>query len=204
MCYDNKYTLWYISIIEKSLKRNHTKKVNDGFENHHILPQSCGGDNSIYNLVALTPREHFIVHLCLIKMFKKEKYRGKMIYALMNMRASNGLQNRKNTSKIYEYFKLKWIELHSKRQSKYMSDPKNREKQSLMMFEKMSKKENRDRISKSLTGRKRPNVKSDIIKAKGDDRTERQKQAALKHSEFMKTRVPWNKGLTKETDSRVK
>jgi len=64
---NNKYTTWYFAIIGNANER----KVNNGYtENHHIIPKSLGGVNSKDNLVKLTGREHFIVHLLLIKMVK--------------------------------------------------------------------------------------------------------------------------------------
>jgi len=203
MCYNNKYTLWHISIIEKSLKRNHKKIVNDGFERHHILPQSCGGDNSKSNLVALTPREHFMVHLLLIKMFRKEEHQNKMIFALMNMRADNGLYSRNNTSRIYEYFKLKWQKLQSKRMKKYMSVPENRKNMSIKLKDYFKAQEPRDHLSKIFKGKKRPDYNKGSILLKGDDRTERQKQAALNHSKRMIKNVPWNKGLRATSPGKI-
>lgn len=42
-------------------------------ERHHIVPRSCGGDDTLDNLVALTIREHYIAHLLLYKMgFKNQ------------------------------------------------------------------------------------------------------------------------------------
>lgn len=62
---DNKYTKWYFNIIKNANKR----KINNGYtEKHHIIPKSLGGVNSKNNLVKLTGREHFLVHLLLIRM----------------------------------------------------------------------------------------------------------------------------------------
>ena len=40
-------------------------------ERHHIVPKCMGGDNSIANLVDLTPEEHYVAHQLLAKMFPK-------------------------------------------------------------------------------------------------------------------------------------
>lgn len=76
------------------LKRN--KK--DGFyENHHYLPKSLGGNDLPQNMVLLTPREHFIAHFLLYKIYKqagmkKEMY--KMSYAFNMMSVYNKDQKR--------------------------------------------------------------------------------------------------------------
>lgn len=75
---DNKYTTWYYQIIENALnqkrkiyKKSHTNYVY--YESHHILPRSMFTDYSNstqhkWNIVLLTPKEHFIVHFLLTKM----------------------------------------------------------------------------------------------------------------------------------------
>lgn len=63
----NKYSKWYDSIISHA--RTHVNCRTTGrYEKHHIIPKSMGGTDDSDNLVKLTPREHFICHLLLIKM----------------------------------------------------------------------------------------------------------------------------------------
>ena len=50
----------------------------------------------------------------------------------------------------------------------------------------------RDKISKSLSGRKRPEMDITTMSLKGHDRTEAQKQASRKHSERLEGKVPNN------------
>jgi len=77
----NKYADWYYSIINKAITRNLTKEV----EQHHIIPKSLNGLNNKTNLVPLTYREHFIVHLLLIKMVAdKDVY--KMVQAIVRFK----------------------------------------------------------------------------------------------------------------------
>jgi len=52
-------------------------------EKHHILPKACGGGNWKWNLVRLTPEEHYRCHRLLPSIFKFESYYyNKMVYAL--------------------------------------------------------------------------------------------------------------------------
>ena len=65
MYLQNKYTNWYNNIIAKAkLRVNQTGYT----EKHHIIPKSLGGTNDDSNLVRLTPKEHFVCHLLLVKM----------------------------------------------------------------------------------------------------------------------------------------
>ena len=76
MFINNKYKSWYDSIIQKAYNRN----LSSYKEKHHILPRCLGGKDNQENLVELTAREHFIVHMLLCK-FTKGQARIKMLYA---------------------------------------------------------------------------------------------------------------------------
>ena len=95
---DNKYTRQYWKLINTRKNRIITGYT----EKHHIIPRSLGGTNLKNNLVSLTPREHFIAHLLLSKMFDgDEKY--KMYYAFnMILVKSKDNQRYKPTSRFYE------------------------------------------------------------------------------------------------------
>lgn len=41
-------------------------------EVHHILPKSCGGMNNVFNLVRLTPEEHYRCHFLLMDIFQEK------------------------------------------------------------------------------------------------------------------------------------
>jgi hypothetical protein len=66
MFIENKYSKCYYNIINRAKSRE--LSPNTYTEKHHIIPKSCGGDNSSANLVKLTAREHYICHLLLPKM----------------------------------------------------------------------------------------------------------------------------------------
>jgi hypothetical protein len=83
MFLDNKYTRWYYNIIN-SRKVN---KINEYEykESHHIIPRGLGGSDKSENLVNLSGKEHYIVHLLLIYMLEPGNKRNKMAYALSLM-----------------------------------------------------------------------------------------------------------------------
>lgn len=94
--HQNKYTNWYISIITTALNR---ETVNDYTEKHHIVPRSfkMGGEKDKLNLVHLTAREHFIVHMLLVKMTINPRLKIKMARASVRM-----INNKYTNSKTFE------------------------------------------------------------------------------------------------------
>jgi hypothetical protein len=91
---DNKYTRIYYAIIEKA---RHREIPLCRTETHHIIPRCFyktgtkskvspgwldGYPNSSENLVKLTPREHFICHLLLVKIAPTNIAKAKMTFAL--------------------------------------------------------------------------------------------------------------------------
>lgn len=64
------YEQIYNSIIERAKNRILFGLI----ENHHIIPRSEGGSNKKNNKIELSPKEHHICHLLLIKMGKCLKY----------------------------------------------------------------------------------------------------------------------------------
>lgn len=111
----------YKLIYEKLISKARIKNINsEYYEKHHIIPKSLGGGNEITNIVKLTPREHFIAHLLLSKI-----YGGKMTYTLFLMSTRNGYTNR-----TYENARLIFLKkLSCKDRAKSISKAlKNRKK----------------------------------------------------------------------------
>lgn len=95
------YHKHYSNLIESRRLLIRNKK--DGiYEQHHIIPKCFGGSNKSYNLILLTPREHYIAHLLLTQMYTG-KNKAKMCYALLKMCSNNPLQHRIISSKQYEF-----------------------------------------------------------------------------------------------------
>jgi len=115
----NKYFKWYWNIIEKAKNRNTIKIKNDGNETHHIIPKSkyFGGLNNKENLVVLTYKEHYIVHLVLWKGLR-EKFGTKnnmtraMALGFVRMSHINNLSKKHKISSANEftYFKQAYSE----------------------------------------------------------------------------------------------
>jgi len=76
----NKYKIWHDNIIT-----NGKSRVLDCYkEKHHILPRCLGGKDNKENLVELTAKEHFIVHMLLCK-FTFGLARRSVLYAFKAM-----------------------------------------------------------------------------------------------------------------------
>lgn len=115
----NKYTKWYISIIETaltrftydyttSLRKNRATAVSSmGYvEAHHIVPKSIDPSikNNPDNHVFMTAREHYLVHWLATKMFDG-KHKSKMAFAFYSMIIGNQhtkLERRVRTGQVYE------------------------------------------------------------------------------------------------------
>lgn len=106
----NKYTNYYCNIIEKALlrkqDREYLKEVFGYVESHHIIPKcfKLGGEKDEENLVFLTAKEHFVVHLCATKMFES-LFKSKMIFAFRQLQSTNKFQDRYMNARLYALIK---------------------------------------------------------------------------------------------------
>lgn len=108
MDYEKLYN-YYINIAKKS---GRYKRDGHIYENHHIIPRSIRPDlvKDPSNLVLLTPREHFLAHLALVKIYKNrgdKEAANKMMGALflISPRINN---NPIKNSRLYEKLKLEY------------------------------------------------------------------------------------------------
>lgn len=115
----------YIEYV-RTLNRKRVRKSLRGVENpdyiqyeaHHIVPRTCGGPDSKDNLVLLTPREHFLAHYLLCKIYASGPNHHKMVYALNRMRTAHG-----TSSRLYEAYREEWLGLvSSKHKNKVVSE----------------------------------------------------------------------------------
>ena len=92
---NNKYLIWYEKLVTGP------EKESSYYEKHHIVPKSIW-KNSM--LVKLTPRQHYIAHLLLIKCVNP-KYRKKMLYAITAMKCKI-MDRIKFNSRLFEKYKV--------------------------------------------------------------------------------------------------
>jgi len=155
MFINNKYKSWYDSIIQKAKVRN----LSGYKEKHHILPRCLGGKDIKKNLVELTAREHFIVHMLLCKFTKGEEKRS-MLYAFKCMcyYKKDG-RNYKINSRIAQKLRseLKFSKEHKIKMSEVKKGkPSNRKG-------KKASDKTKLRIKKALSGKKHSQKHKDIL-----------------------------------------
>ncbi|EDK1967262.1 hypothetical protein CH513_15380 [Salmonella enterica subsp. enterica serovar Infantis] len=129
-----------------------------GFEIHHIMPVSMGGSDRPYNLVYLTPREHYTAHHLLARMFS-----GPLTYAFWRMsQKDQGTResNLKITARQYQTAK----ELFSVIHSAFLTG----KKQSSECVEK-----------RKITMRQRPPIQSFLGRTHSEETKQRMKEAQL-------------------------
>ena len=99
----NKYLKIYYNLVKRSFDRTPPKT----YEKHHIIPKALGGTDNSKNLAYLTPREHFIAHLLLLKITEGSN-KCKMAFAVNRMR--NTTDKYKITSRQYETIRIEFCE----------------------------------------------------------------------------------------------
>lgn len=134
---NNKYLNWYKNIIINRIN----SPISEG-ENHHIIPRSMGGSNEKENIIKLTPKEHYICHLCLTKFTKNQDY-YKMLCAINAMSMKTIKTNFNYNSRLYQILQEKrikelkeWSKINSpfKNKSIHEKTISNREKNGTNIF----------------------------------------------------------------------
>lgn len=82
------YKRHYTRLIERARCRT----IEGYTERHHVIPKCMNGSNHEGNLVSLTPEEHLIAHLLLVKMFPGNH---KLLYAASIMSVHKLVHNKK-------------------------------------------------------------------------------------------------------------
>jgi hypothetical protein len=101
----------YQEIYRKLIAKRQEYVLSENYEKHHIIPKTIGGDDSRSNLVKLTPREHYIAHLLLTKIYPKEDGL-KIAWQLMACTRDN-FNKVKFSSKMYERLKFEVRKAHN-------------------------------------------------------------------------------------------
>ena len=59
----------YAMHYERLMARARNRVLEGYCEHHHVMPQCLGGGNERTNIIELTPEEHYVAHLLLVKMY---------------------------------------------------------------------------------------------------------------------------------------
>jgi len=185
----------------RATSRKEANEILGGYcEQHHIVPKCMGGTDDLENLVYLSAREHFVVHLLLVKIYSR--YKGLLFAARL-------LSKNSKTSKEYEWVKKQLNEYQRTQTSE------NNEGIARGAEKKRGRtKENHPgvaAISNALTGRNAQNDKSvaaGVEKRRGRTKETHQSVANSANSKRGRTKETHNyllnqserqKGQTKET-----
>ena len=90
------YELIYNLLVRRGKSREESKS----YEKHHIIPRCMGGTDDRDNLCQLTPREHFVAHQLLTKMYPDN---NDLAYAVLMM--TTGYDGRVN-NRLFEWHRL--------------------------------------------------------------------------------------------------
>jgi hypothetical protein len=202
MYLQNKYTRWYNNIIANAQLRVLPSTTYS--EKHHIVPKSLGGNNSKLNLVKLTAKEHYICHLLLPKMTEHAAKRS-MCHALWKIvNQHRDYQHRyKVTARMYENIKQK---------NAIALSISNTGKPNLAARGKTIDDAYRDKIRQTLLegnykGIKKPTKQcihcGKIFAGHIINRFHNKNCKSLLPEIPKKSKVAWNKGLSKTTDARI-
>ena len=102
----------YQKIYDNIVRRGQNRILEGYSEKHHIVPRCLGGTDEVTNLVSLTPEEHYLCHLLLVKIHPNNI---RLVKAAMFMVSANKDQQRNN--KVYGWLKRQY--------SDYMRGPNN-------------------------------------------------------------------------------
>lgn len=148
---DNKYLKWYNNIVCRRLLQKPNEK--EYCEKHHYIPKCIYRDSK--EVVLLTAREHFVLHLLLPRFIKDLSLKKKLIFALW------GMCNQKTTSQLRRavcsrtYAEVKFAFSKSiSGNNHWMKDPIRRQNLSKKCIGRKHSEETKNKLSKIFMGRK--------------------------------------------------
>jgi hypothetical protein len=97
----------YQRIYDSLINRAKERELEGYVERHHVVPRCIGGSDDEENIVSLTPEEHFVAHILLVKIHPEHP---KLIFAA-NMMGLNSNGKRPNNRKIYGWLRRRFLEV---------------------------------------------------------------------------------------------
>jgi hypothetical protein len=111
----------YNKIYQALVLKGQQRVTPEVCEVHHIMPKCVGGNDNANNLVSLTPEEHYVAHLLLVKIYPGE---AKLWYA------ANMMNSRVNNNKQYGWLKRNFVKMMSEDRKGQQRTANSRVKQS--------------------------------------------------------------------------
>ena len=101
------YEKVYNSLINKRRVNVLHKGHGIYIEKHHIIPRCMNGSNKSDNLINLTPKEHYIAHLLLYKIYENTNYKYNLLKAVLCMsEMKQSVRKIFSKSRIYEKIRI--------------------------------------------------------------------------------------------------
>jgi hypothetical protein len=190
MDYDNIYN----NLISKAQSRILEESVY--VEHHHVVPKCVGGSDNSSNLVALTPEEHMVAHLLLIKM---RQYKSHPNYYKLVFAANMMTVGRKVNKAQYGWLKRLLAQTKSKIYKGKKQAPETVNKRRAKLIGKKRTDESKERYRQSKLGKTRkPFTESHLANMRAA-----KIKKPFKHSEESKRRISEsNKGKKKKPMSQ--
>lgn len=94
----------YQKIYNNIILRGQTRILEGYKEKHHIIPRCMGGTNDADNIVSLTPEEHYVCHLLLVKIFPNH---FGLVKSAIFMTTNNNEYHQRN-NKLYGWLKRQY------------------------------------------------------------------------------------------------
>lgn len=98
----------YNNLIERA--KNRALGNDEYVEKHHIIPKCLGGDDSKNNIVKLYPKEHYITHLLLYRMYPNHQGLAYSFWMMCNGNRKNKREY-KVSGRLYEEIRGEFIEM---------------------------------------------------------------------------------------------
>lgn len=99
----------YVKHYSALIQRARTRTLDATKEEHHVIPRCLGGKDCKKNLVDLTPEEHLVAHLLLVRMFPKVP--GLVLAAVMMSRDNRN--GKRANNKLYGWLRKRAVEAAS-------------------------------------------------------------------------------------------
>jgi hypothetical protein len=192
----------YELIIKSAISKDRIKHNENYYEEHHILPKCLGGVDVENNLVLLTAKEHFICHKLLTYIYKGNRKIACAFHYMAFSKKYGKIVSGRDYQYARELISFTPISLETKIKKNKSLKGRIFSKETINkmriaqsgknnpMYGKKQSEETKEKRAKKLRGRKR-----------SEESKKRMREAALKRT---KIQIPWNKGLKKETDERVR
>lgn len=119
----------YVKHYAALILRARTRTIDGHQESHHVVPRCMGGGDGKKNRVNLTPSEHYVAHLLLVRMFPKIP--GLVLAAVMMSRDNRN--GKRSNNKLYEWLRKRAAQAQAIQQTGRVNSPETRAKISAVL-----------------------------------------------------------------------